>query len=219
MAEKPWFGTELRVPGVIQENLEISWMLVLLLYLCFCLQCVRHTPGWDTMQHCLLHRHSTCGGLKALTILLVQSQTDFLLDHRPYVKHSKALHEVNIIQDWALVKGLDEPGCQPLSFVAGRSWNEETETTYLPSCWPRRTNEKPAWDNKGQRVIFWIKQKPAQSFAYSTKILFASNAGHPDKDVPTPTLELTDLDFKSSLKRVTKCQQPLGESGFSKHTA
>lgn len=118
---------------------------------------------------CGIASWSTCGGLKALTILLVQSQTDFLLDHRPYFKHSKALHEVKIIQHWALGKGLDEPGCQPLSFVAGRNWNDETETTYLPSCWPRGKNGKPAWDNKGQRVIFWLKQKPAQSFAYSTK--------------------------------------------------
>lgn len=65
--------------------------------------------------------YSTCGGLKALTILFVESQTDFLLEDRPYFKLSKALHEVNIIQHWALVKGLDEAGCQPFSFVAGRS--------------------------------------------------------------------------------------------------
>lgn len=172
-AEKSWFGTELRIPGVVQESLVISCTLVLLLYLWFWLQCVRHPPGWDMMQHCLLHWHCTCGGLKALTVLLVQSQTEFLVDHRPYFRLSKALHEVNIIQHWALVRGLDEPGCQPFSFVAGRSWNEETETTYLPSCWPRGKNVNPAWDNKGQRVIFWKKQKAAQSFAYSTKILFA----------------------------------------------
>lgn len=184
LAEKSWFGTELRVPGVVQEGPVISCTLVLLLYLWFWLRCVRHPPGWDVMQHYLLHWLSTGGGLKVLTMLLVQSQTDFLIDHRPYFRLSKALHEVNIIQHWALVKGLDEPGGQLFSFVAGRSSNEETETTYLSSCWPRRKNVKPAWDNKGQRVIFWKKQKPAQSFAYSTKILFAPSAGHPDKAVP-----------------------------------
>lgn len=52
-----------------------------------------------------------------LTMLLVQSQTDFLLDHRPYSELSKAVHEVNKIQCWALAKTLGGPGCQPLSFV------------------------------------------------------------------------------------------------------
>lgn len=55
-----------------------------------------------------------------LTMLLVQSQTHFLLDHRPYSELSKAVHEVNKvnkIQCWALAKTLDGPGCQPLSFV------------------------------------------------------------------------------------------------------
>lgn len=33
------------------------------------------------------------------------------------------------------------------------------------------------------RVIFWEKSKSAQNFAYSTKILFAPSAGHPDKAV------------------------------------
>lgn len=52
-----------------------------------------------------------------LTMLLVQSQTAFLLDHRPYFELSEAVHEVNKIQCWALAKTFDGPGCQPLSSV------------------------------------------------------------------------------------------------------
>lgn len=52
-----------------------------------------------------------------LTVLLVQSQTDFLLDDQPYFKLSKAVHEVNKIQRWAAAKAFGGPGHQPHSFV------------------------------------------------------------------------------------------------------
>lgn len=130
----------------------ISCKVVLLLCFWFGLQCARHGPAWDLVQRCPLDQHRAQAEVWILlTILLIQSQAHFLLDHRPYFKLSKAVHEINKIQHWALAKALWRTKSPAL---VCRSYNE-IKTTYHPAGQPGRINGPPAWDRKGKRVSFW----------------------------------------------------------------